>query len=73
MNFTISGKTAAFAAGVAVGIGAVWFVKSGLGHKTAVAVAKKGLALKESVLSAAERAKETAQDIVAEAQAELDA
>lgn len=67
-NF-ISGKTAAFAAGVVVGIGASCLVRSGLAHKAAVAVASKGMALKDSVLAAAERVKESAQDIAAEARA----
>lgn len=70
-NF-INGKTAAFAAGVAVGLGAAWAVRSGLGRRAAVAVAAKGIALKDGVLAAAERTKETAQDIAAEARAQLD-
>jgi hypothetical protein len=53
--------------GVAVGAAGACFLKSGAGRKTAVALASKGLELKERVASAAERAKETASDIVAEA------
>lgn len=56
-----------FAAGLALGIGATCFVKSGMGRKAAVAVAEKGLALKDRVATVAERAKETASDIMAEA------
>lgn len=67
-NF-ISGRAASFAAGVAVGIGASWFVRSGLGHRAAVSVTAKGMALKDGVLAAAERTKEAAQDIAAEARA----
>ena len=56
-----------FAAGVALGIGATCFVTSGMGRKAAVAVAEKGLALKDRVAGAAERAKEAASDVMAEA------
>lgn len=56
-----------FAAGVAVGVGAVCFVKSNAGRKVAVALACKGLELKECVAAASERAKETVDDVIAEA------
>ena len=56
-----------FIAGVAVGAGAVCFMKSEMGHKAAVAVAEKGMALRDRVLEATERAREAASDIVAEA------
>ena len=63
----VSEKAWIFAAGVALGVGATCFVTSGMGRKTAVAVAERGLALKDCVASAAERAKEAASDIMAEA------
>jgi hypothetical protein len=56
-----------FAAGAALGAGAVYFVRSQAGKKAAVAIVSKGLELKERVAGAAERLKETAEDIVAEA------
>ncbi|MDR2137811.1 MAG: DUF6110 family protein [Synergistaceae bacterium] len=60
-------KALFFAAGVAVGVGVVCFVKSKAGKKAAVAIVSKGLELKECVASTAERIKEAAQDVVAEA------
>ena len=42
-------------------------MKSEAGHKAAVAVAEKGMALKDRVLEATERVKEAASDIAAEA------
>ncbi|MBQ9526093.1 MAG: YtxH domain-containing protein [Fretibacterium sp.] len=62
-----NGKMWAFVAGVAVGVAAVCFVKSEMGHKTAVAIAEKGMALKDRVLEAKDRVKEAASDIAAEA------
>jgi hypothetical protein len=56
-----------FAAGVAVGVGVVCFVRSKAGKKVAVAIASKGLELKNCVASMAERAKEAADDVIAEA------
>jgi hypothetical protein len=56
-----------FAAGVVVGVGAVCFVKSKAGKKTAVAIASKGLELKDCVASMTERVKETVEDVMAEA------
>lgn len=70
MTLNISPKTWAFAAGVVVGAGAVCFIKSGLGHKAAVAVAERGMALKDCIAGAAERVKESAEDIAAEARAQ---
>ncbi|MDR1508055.1 MAG: DUF6110 family protein [Synergistaceae bacterium] len=61
------GNLLLFAAGAAVGAGAVWLVTSGKGRKSAVAIISKGLELKERVACMAERAKETADDVVAEA------
>ncbi|MDR1048290.1 MAG: hypothetical protein LBL51_00925 [Synergistaceae bacterium] len=60
-------KVLLFAAGALVGAGAVCFVRSQAGRKAAVAVIGKGLELKERVAGMAERLKETADDIVAEA------
>jgi hypothetical protein len=56
-----------FAVGVAVGAGAVCFVRSKAGKKVAVAIASKGLELKDCVTSMAERVKETVDDVMAEA------
>ena len=56
-----------FAAGVVVGAGAVCFIRSGAGKKAAVAVVSKGLELKNCVAAMAERAKEAAEDVLAEA------
>jgi hypothetical protein len=56
-----------FVVGLAVGAGAVCFVKSGAGRKVAVAIAGKGMELKDRVSSMAERVKETVDDVVAEA------
>jgi hypothetical protein len=61
------GSALFFAAGVAVGVGAVCFVKSKAGKKAAVAIVSKGLELKNCVASTAERVKETVEDVVAEA------
>jgi hypothetical protein len=60
-------KALLFAAGVAVGVGAVCFVRSKAGKKAAVAIVSKGLELKDRVAAAAERVKETVGDVVAEA------
>ena len=62
-----NGKMWAFIAGVAVGVGAVCFIRSEAGHKTAVAIAERGMALKDRVMEATERVKEAASDIAAEA------
>jgi hypothetical protein len=64
MNY---GKAFFFAAGVVVGAGVVCFVKSKAGKKAAVAIASKGLELKDCVVSATERLKEAVDDVVAEA------
>jgi hypothetical protein len=56
-----------FLTGVAIGAAGVCFMKSETGRKAAVAIASKGLELKDRVAVIAERAKETADDIVAEA------
>jgi hypothetical protein len=61
------GNLLLFAAGAAAGAGAVWLVTSGKGKKAAVAIAGKGLELKERVAVMAERAKEAADDVLAEA------
>ncbi|MDR3280007.1 MAG: DUF6110 family protein [Synergistaceae bacterium] len=68
----ISQKALFFLAGVAAGAGAVCFVKSAAGRKTAVAIAAKGLELKNCVAKAVERTKETASDIAAEAKHSLE-
>jgi hypothetical protein len=60
-------KALFFAAGIGVGIGVTCFVKSKAGKKTAVAIASKGLELKDRVVSMAERAKEAVDDVIAEA------
>ena len=64
MNY---GKALFFAAGIGVGIGVACFVKSKMGKKAAVAVVSQGLKLKDCVASMAERAKEAADDVIAEA------
>ncbi|MDR2523862.1 MAG: hypothetical protein LBC93_09215 [Synergistaceae bacterium] len=56
-----------FTAGVIAGVGAACFVRSEKGRKTAVAIASKGLELKERVAGMAERLKETVDDVMAEA------
>lgn len=56
-----------FAAGVAAGVGAYALVQSGAAKKAAVAVVSKGMCLRDKVAAAAERMKESAEDIVAEA------
>jgi hypothetical protein len=56
-----------FGAGILAGMGAVCFAKSKLGRKAAVAVASEGLRLRECVAGLAERAKETVDDVIAEA------
>ncbi|MDR1137979.1 MAG: DUF6110 family protein [Synergistaceae bacterium] len=61
------GNLILFAAGAAVGAGAVWLVTSGNGKKSAVAIVSKGMELKERVAGMAERVKEAADDVVAEA------
>ena len=63
----LSEKGWAFVAGLAAGIGAACFVKSRAGRAAAVAVTAKGMKLKEQVAGFAERAKESLEDIAAEA------
>lgn len=58
-----------FAAGIVVGAGAYALVQTGAAKKAAVAVVSKGIDLQEKVATMAERAKESAEDIVAEAKA----
>lgn len=60
-------KLLMFAAGAAVGAGAVLFVKSKAGRDLAVCIASKGLELKDRAVSAAELIKERAGDVAAEA------
>jgi gas vesicle protein len=55
------------AAGFLAGAGTVCFVRGQAGRKAAVAIASKGLELKERVEALTERVKETAEDVVAEA------
>ncbi len=56
-----------FGAGVALGVGATCAVKSRRGRKLAVALASKGLELKDRLACMADRMKESVEDIVAEA------
>ncbi len=56
-----------FGAGVALGVGATCAVKSKAGKKLAVALASKGLELKDRLACMADRMKESVEDIVAEA------
>ncbi|MDR1916885.1 MAG: DUF6110 family protein [Synergistaceae bacterium] len=56
-----------FGAGFVVGVGAVYFINSKASKNLAVAIASKGLALKECAASGAERIKEKVDDVVAEA------
>lgn len=56
-----------FGAGVALGVGATYAVKSRRGKKLAVALASKGLELKDRLACVADRMKESVEDIVAEA------
>ncbi len=65
----LNNKWIFFAAGVVVGAGAYALVQSGAARKAAVAVVGKGLELQEKVAAMAERARESAEDIVAEAKA----
>ena len=62
-------KLCLFAAGVVVGAGAYALIQNGTAKKAAVAVMSKGLELQEKVAEMAARAKESAEDIVAEATA----
>lgn len=55
------------ALGIALGVGAYVLIKNGMARKAAVAVATKGLDLKERVTEMAERVKESAEDVMAEA------
>ena len=63
------GKLFLFATGVVVGAGAYALIQNGTAKKAAVAVMSKGLELQEKVNEMAARAKESAEDIVAEAKA----
>ena len=63
----ISGKVLIFAAGALVGAGAVCFAKSDMAKRVALTLAAKGLELKDNVAKASERAKEAAEDFMAEA------
>lgn len=56
-----------FAAGLVLGAGAYALIQSSTGRKAAVAVLSKGLELKEKVETMTERAKESLEDVVAEA------
>ncbi|MDR1966897.1 MAG: hypothetical protein LBQ36_09315 [Synergistaceae bacterium] len=56
-----------FLAGFAAGAGLVAFAGSPCGRKAAVAVASKGLELRDRAAALAERAKESLDDVVAEA------
>lgn len=56
-----------FGAGVALGVGATCAVKSRRGRKLAIALASKGLELKEHLACMADRMKESVEDIMAEA------
>lgn len=56
-----------FGMGVALGVGATYAVKSRTGKKLAVALASKGLELKDRLACMADRMKESVEDIVAEA------
>jgi hypothetical protein len=60
-------KTLLFAAGFIAGAGLVCFAKSRAGKKIAVALVGKGMELRDCVASVTERAKETIDDVVAEA------
>jgi hypothetical protein len=60
-------KAIFFGAGILAGAGVVCFARSKLGRKAAVAVASKGLQLRERVAELAERTKETVDDVIAEA------
>lgn len=64
MKFT---RLLIFGAGVALGAGAVYAARSRTGKKFAVALASKGLELKERLACMADRMKESVEDIVAEA------
>ena len=58
-----------FAAGIVVGAGAYALVQSGAARKAAVKIAGDGVELQEKVAAMAAQAKESAEDIVAEAKA----
>jgi hypothetical protein len=60
-------KAIFFGVGILAGMGALCFAKSKLGRKAAVAVVSKGLQLRECAAEIAERAKETVDDVIAEA------
>ena len=60
-------KAFLFAAGFIVGAGVVCFAKSEKGRNAAVAIASKGLELKERVSGLTERFKESVDDVMAEA------
>lgn len=56
-----------FLAGAAVGLGVAAAIHKGLFQKACVGLVAKGMELKESAAVAVERAKESVEDIVAEA------
>ena len=56
-----------FGVGVALGVGASCAVKSRKGRTLAIALASKGLELKDRLACMADRMKESVEDIVAEA------
>jgi hypothetical protein len=62
-----SNKWVAFGVGVAAGIAAAAIIRTPAFKKACVAVAEKGLQLKQEAIAFAESIKEDAQDIVAEA------
>lgn len=62
-----SNKWVAFGVGVAAGIAAAAIIRTPAFKKACVAVAEKGLLLKQEAIAFAESIKEDAQDIAAEA------
>ncbi|MGP1431936.1 MAG: hypothetical protein ACTTI6_07095 [Treponema sp.] len=62
-----SNKWVAFGVGVAAGVAAAAIIRTPAFKKACVAVAEKGLLLKQEAIAFAEAIKEDAQDIAAEA------
>ena len=62
-----SNKWVAFGVGVAAGVAAAAIIRTPAFKKACVAVAEKGLLLKQEAIAFAESIKEDAQDIAAEA------
>ncbi|GHV52459.1 hypothetical protein FACS1894216_08630 [Synergistales bacterium] len=60
-------KILCFAAGAAFGAGTLCFINSGKGKRAAVAIASRGLELRDRVAELTERARESADDVIAEA------